>query len=65
MLDSVKSRIVLTLQEHPPEWVVYFPGRYDIENRAPEVLAYIQDNYQRDAKLHWKRVEVWLLKRVP
>jgi len=65
MSDSVKSRIVLTLQEHPPEWVVYFPGRWDIENRAPEVIAYIQDNYQRDAKLHWVQGEVWLLKRVP
>jgi len=65
MLDSVKSRIVLTLQEHPPKFIVYFPGRWDIENRAPEVNAYIQDNYQRDAKLHWAQGEVWLLKRVP
>jgi hypothetical protein len=65
MMDSVKSRIVLTLQEHPPKFIVYFPGRWGIENHAPEVNAYIQDNYQCDAKLHWKRVEVWLLKRVP
>lgn len=65
MLEPVRSRIVRTLQEHPPEWIVYFPGRWKIENRAPEVIAYIQDNYEPDVELHWRQSEVWLLKRVP
>lgn len=65
MLEPVRSRIVRTLEEHPPEWIVYFPGRGNIENRAPEVVAYILDNYEPDAELRWRQREVWLLKRAP
>jgi len=65
MLDSVKSKILLTLQADPPRWIVYFPGRWDIEARAPEIMGYMQDNYQRDTKLHWAQGEAGLLKRVP
>ena len=65
MLEPVRGRIVRTLEEDPPEWIVYFPGRRNIEKRAPELTAYVQDNYEPDVELHWRRSEVWLLKRVP
>jgi hypothetical protein len=65
MLEPVRSRIVRILQEHPPEWIVRFPGFGAMEDRAPEVIAYIQDNYERDVELLWRQRKVWLLKRLP
>jgi hypothetical protein len=65
MLEPVRGRILDELQEDPPEWIVYFPGRWDIEDHAPEVIAYIQDNYEPEVELRWQVGEVWLLKRVP
>jgi hypothetical protein len=65
MLQPIRSRIVRALQERPPQWIVHFAGRWNIEDLAPEVIAYIQDNYEPDVELHWAQGEVWLLKRVP
>ncbi len=65
MQDWVKTRIGQTLAADPPAWVVYFPGRADIERIAPEVASYIAGHYQRVARLDWMQGEVWLLKRNP
>ncbi len=65
MLEPVRGRILDELEGAPPEWIVYFPDRWDTENTAPDVIAYIQDNYEPDVELHWRLGEVWLLKRVP
>ena len=65
MLDRVKRQVLTTLQVHAPAWIVYFPGRDEIEKRAPEIIAYMQGHYQRDVPLHWAQGEGWLYKRVP
>jgi hypothetical protein len=63
MLDPIKGRIVLALEDHPPKWVIHFPGSWGIEDRAPEVMNYIQNHYQRVTELTWPQGKVWLLER--
>jgi hypothetical protein len=63
MLDSVKRRVLGTLRTSPPEWIVYFPGRWGIEQRAPEIIAYMEKYYSRDTALHWEQGDAWLFKR--
>ena len=65
MLDRVKSRILLSLGRDPPEWVVYFPGRWRVERTAPEIMDYLRDQYESVAQLDWERGEVWLWRRLP
>ena len=65
MIDPVKQRILSALEEDPPAWVVTFPGRWEIEKHAPEVMGYLEDHYRREAELHWAQGEAWLLKRLP
>jgi hypothetical protein len=65
MLDRVKSRLLLSLGRDPPEWVVYFPGRWRVERTAPEIMDYLRDQYESIAQLDWERGEVWLWRRLP
>jgi hypothetical protein len=65
MFDWVRTRIISTLDADPPEWIAYFPGRWDAENRAPEIMKSLQDHYQREASFQWAQGEVWLLRRLP
>jgi hypothetical protein len=60
-LDWIQDRIASTLMEQPPDWVVYFPGRWDAETRLPEVAAYVRDHYERQATLDWVGGEAQLL----
>jgi len=63
MLDQVKTRILQTIRPDPPDWIIYFPGRWDIENSAPEIMTFVQRNYRQFAPLHWAQGDGWLLKR--
>jgi len=60
MIDPVKSRVLGTLRANPPDWIVYFPGRWGIEQRAPEIIAFMEENYRRDTALHWEQGNAWL-----
>jgi hypothetical protein len=63
LMDWTIIKILNTLAEQPPDWVIYFPGHQDIEARAPDILAYLHDHYQRVASFQWAQGEAWLLKR--
>ncbi len=65
MFDWVGNRILSTLDADPPEWIVYFPGRWDAENSAPEIMTYLQDHYQQETTFQWAQGKVWLLGRLP
>ena len=65
MVDTVKQRILTALEEDPPQWLVTFPGRCEIEKYAPEVMSYLEDHYRREVELHFAQGETWLLKRLP
>ncbi|MBN1138967.1 MAG: hypothetical protein JXM73_20450, partial [Anaerolineae bacterium] len=65
MVDTIKQQILAALEEDPPQWVVAFPGRWEIEKHAPEVMGYLEDHYRLEAELHWAQGEAWLLKRLP
>ena len=65
MIDPVRQRVVLTLKQDSPPWVILPKGRWEIETRAPDILGFIQDNYQFDSELHWAQGPVQLLKRKP
>lgn len=65
MFDWVRNRIISTLDTDPPEWIVFSPGRWDAENRAPEIMKYLEDHYQRETSFPWAQGEVWLFERIP
>jgi hypothetical protein len=65
MSGWVRDRILSSLDADPPAWVAFFPGRWDAENRAPEIVKYLQDHYQRKTSFQWAQGEVWLFRRVP
>ncbi|MFW6116750.1 MAG: hypothetical protein ACOC6F_03390 [bacterium] len=64
-LDILKPRIIDALDRASPEWVVYFPGRWSIEQHGKEILAYIQSHYQLSSQLAWAEGEVHLMERLP
>jgi len=63
MLDMLKPKIIQTLEQASPEWVVYFPGRWGIEQHGQEIVTYVQSKYQLETQLSWAEGEVWLLQR--
>ena len=65
MIDTTRQRILAALEEDPPQWVVTFPGRWEIEKTAPEVMGYLEDHYRREVELNWAQGEAWLLRRLP
>jgi hypothetical protein len=64
MMDWVQDRILDHLQTQPPDWIVYFPERWDIEQQAPRITDYISSHYRRDISLEWAQGRGWLLERV-
>ena len=65
MLDWTKTKILLTLEQDQPEWIAYFPNRWDAELYAPEIVANFQDHYSHVASFQWAQGEVQLLKHLP
>jgi hypothetical protein len=63
-LDWIRDRILVTLEEQPPQWVVYFPGRWGAEQHAPEIMDYLGDHYRQEAALQWAEGEVRVLRRL-
>jgi hypothetical protein len=61
LTGPIRERILATLHEQPPEWVVYFPGRWGAEELAPDIMDYLQDHYRQEAGLQWAQGEVQLL----
>jgi hypothetical protein len=64
-LDTLQLKAIRSLEQTPPEWVIYFPGRWGIEQHGQEISTYIQHEYQLDAHLSWAKGEVQLLRRRP
>jgi hypothetical protein len=46
MVDRVKTRIASLFEKNPPRWVVYSPGRWDIQKSGPEMISRIQGSYR-------------------
>jgi hypothetical protein len=65
MLNDVKTNILATLEESPPEWVVYLPEKWQVDSYAPELLDYIETNYQVEAELTLDTTTVYLMRRLP
>jgi hypothetical protein len=64
MLDWVKERILSDLAKSPPEWIIYFPGRWETANNVRLVYDYLQSHYQKQATLPWAQGDVWLMKKI-
>jgi hypothetical protein len=63
MLPWTREKLIMTLEDDPPLWVVHFPGRWKIDDYAPDIMNYIQRNYQRSAELQWAQGTALLLIR--
>ncbi len=65
MTDNIKSRILASLQESPPEWIVYLPGRWEMDKYAPELINYVESNYQAESTLTFFTGPALLMRRIP
>jgi hypothetical protein len=63
LTDRIKAKLMPALEAHQPDWIIYFPGNESVENSAPEIMNYIETNYQREILFGWAQGQVWLLKR--
>lgn len=63
MMDWVEEEILSHLETDPPDWIVSFPERWDIEDHAPRVMDYIAKAYRQDTPLTWEQGQGWLLQR--
>ena len=64
-LDMLTLETIQALEQASPEWVVYFPERWGIEQHGQEIWTYVQDEYQLETQLSWAEGQVWLLRRRP
>ena len=62
-LDDLKPKAIRALQQAAPEWVIYFPGRWEIEDHGQEIVTAVQSQYQLETELSWAGGEVQLLRR--
>lgn len=63
MTEKLKYQILTAFQQSPAEWVVYFPGRWEVEKYAPEIVQYLQTHYQVHKELTLQNAPVLLLRR--
>jgi hypothetical protein len=52
------------LQQADPEWVLYFPGWWNMEEVAPQFVDYVLTNYRTEAGLEWEGRQAQLMRRV-
>ena len=62
--DGIKRKIILTLETDRPEWIVYFPHRWEAEKNAPEVMDYLNKHYRSEISLDGGGGKIWLLRRL-
>ena len=63
MIPPVRERILRTLGDAPPRWVVHPVGRWGVDRFAPDILAYLRDNYVARARLRWEQGTIEVLER--
>ena len=64
MLEEIQERILSDLEVSQPEWVIYFPKRWQAETFAQTVYDYIETHYQKQTVLSWAQGEAWLMKKI-
>ena len=47
MLEEIQERILSDLEVSQPEWIIYFPKRWQAETFAQTVYDYIETHYQK------------------
>ncbi len=63
LTGAVERQMLSALREASPQWIVYFPGRWAIEQTAPGILAYVRWHYRLAGPLSWPAGEARLLRR--
>jgi hypothetical protein len=63
MVGRVKTRITTLLRKAPPQWVVYFPDRWDVETNQPEIVSFLKSRYREAATLQYAENRLVLLQR--
>ncbi len=61
-LDLIRQRVLQDLANTPPKWVVYFPGRWEIERHSPDIIAFVRDRYRPVDPITWDGQVVHLLR---
>lgn len=64
MTPGARTRIVQTLEQHPPDWVIEPNDSWDVGHHAPDVVAWIRANYGLKGTLSSGSTKVKLLRRL-
>jgi hypothetical protein len=65
MSEELSGTALASLQRTPPRWVVYFPGRWGIEQHGGALVQYVGEHYRPVAHLSWTEGEIQLLQYQP
>jgi hypothetical protein len=59
--DRIRDAAYAALVQAEPEWVVYFPGWWNPEHFAPEIVEYVTTNYRHetDVQWDWRSAQLW------
>lgn len=62
--DGLPAKEIAALQAESPEWVLYFPGRFNIETHNPQLVSYVENHYQKVFEFSTPiQGTAWLMKR--
>lgn len=61
--QKVQSRWFEMMENEQPEVVLYFPGRWEIENIVPEMVGYILAHYSAIEQVRWEEGQIWIMQR--
>jgi 4-amino-4-deoxy-L-arabinose transferase-like glycosyltransferase len=53
----------IALERASPQWVLYFPGRWDTETHNPGLTAYVRTHYKAKTTLIFDDSTLWLMER--
>ncbi len=61
--DGLPEMELNALKTASPDWVLYFPTRWNVEEHNPALVAYVMSQYQKVEAINSLEGEVWLMKR--
>jgi hypothetical protein len=61
--DGLPELEIAALQAESPEWVLYFPGRWDVENHNPRLTSFVETHYLKFGQIQSVQGIAWLMKR--
>jgi len=61
--DGIPEMEIAALQAEAPQWVLYFPGRWEVQIHDPKLVNYVESTYQKVGQIQSTQGDAWLMKK--